>query len=63
MRLVSSILVNCHATVQKLLIGQVLTKSMVGPYKVGDLVGGNAVIDNVHSTMTRLSGLPLSQVS
>jgi len=40
MRLVSSNLANCHATVQKLLIGlrQVLTELM---YEVGGLVGGN----------------------
>jgi len=40
MRRVNWNLANCHATVQKLLIRQVLTKSMV--YEVGDLVGGNA---------------------
>jgi len=39
MRRVNWNLANCHATVQKLLIRQVLTKSMV---EVGDLVGGNA---------------------
>ena len=59
MRLVSSNLANCHARVQKLLIRQVLTKLM---YEVGDLVGGS-VMNNVHSTMTRPSLLPLSQVS
>ena len=39
MRRVNWNLANCHATVQKLLIRQVLTESMVW---VGDLVGGNA---------------------
>ena len=38
MRLFSSNLANCHATVQKLLIGQVLTKLMVWSWS---LVGGN----------------------
>ena len=38
MRLVSSNFANCHATVQKLLIRQVLIKLM---YEVGDLVGGS----------------------
>jgi len=38
MHLVSSNLANFHATVQKLLIRQVLTKLM---YEIGDLVGGS----------------------
>ena len=38
MRLVSSNLANFHATVQKLLIRQVLTKLM---YEIGDLVRGS----------------------
>jgi len=53
-------LANCHATVQKLLIRQVLTKSMVWSWKFSRR---QYVIDNVHSTMTRTSRLPLSQMS
>ena len=49
---------NCHATVQKLLIRQVLTESMVRSWRFSRR---QCVIDNVHSTMTR--GSPLSQVS
>ena len=40
---------NCHATVQKLLIQQVLTKSMVWSWRVSLR---QCVIDNVHSNMT-----------
>ena len=53
-------LASCHATVQKLLIRQVLTKSMVWSWRFHRR---QCVIDNVHSTMTRPSRLPLSQVS
>ena len=53
-------LANCHATVQKLLIRQVLTKSMVWSWRFSRR---QCVIDNVHSIMTRSSRLPLSQVS
>ena len=53
-------LANCHATVQKLLIRQVLTKSMVRSWRFSRR---QCVIHNVHSTMTRPSRLPLSQVS
>ena len=53
-------LANCHATVQKLLIRQVLTKSMTWRWRFSRR---QCVIDNVHSTMTRSSRLPLSQVS
>ena len=60
MRRVSWNLANCHATVQKLLIRQVLTKSMVWSWRFSRR---QCVIDNVHSTMTRPSRLPLSQVS
>ena len=62
MRLVSSILANCHATVQKLklLIRQVLTKLMVWSWRFNRR---QCVMNNVHSTMTRPSRLPLSQVS
>ena len=45
-------LANCHATVQKLLIRQVLTKSMVWSWRFSRR---QCVIDNVHSTMTRPS--------
>ena len=57
MRRVNWNLANCHATVQNLLIRQVLTKSMIWFSR------RQCVIDNVHSTMTRSSRLPLSQVS
>ena len=60
MRRVNWNLANCHATVQKLLIRQVLTKSMVWSWRFSRR---QCVIDNVHSTMTRLSRLPLSQAS
>ena len=60
MRLVSSNLANCHATVQKLLIRQVLTKLMVWSWRFSRR---QCVMNNVHLTMTRLSRLPLSQVS
>ena len=60
MRRVNWNLANCHATVQKLLIRQVLTKSMVWSWRFRRR---QCVIDNVHSTMTRPSRLPLSQVS
>jgi len=60
MRLVSSNLANCHATVHKLLIRQVLTKLMVWSWRFSRR---QCVVDNVHSTMTRSSRLPLSQVS
>ena len=52
MRLVSSNLANCHATVQKLLIRQVLTKLMVRSWRFS---GRQCVMNNVHSTMTRPS--------
>jgi len=55
-------LANCHATVQT-----TYTTMKSWPnrwYEVGDLVGSRqCVIDNVHSTMTRSSRLPLFQVS
>jgi len=60
MHLVSSNLANCHVTVQKLLIWQVLTKPMVWSWRFSRR---QCVINNVHSTMTRPSRLPLSQVS
>ena len=60
MRLVSSNLANYHATVQKLLIRQVLTKLMVWSWRFS---WRQCVMNNVHSTMTRPSRLPLSQVS
>ena len=60
MRRVNWNLANCHATVQKLLIGQVLTKSMVWSWRFSRQ---QCEIDNVHSTMTRPSRLPLSQAS
>ena len=60
MRLVSSNLANYHATVQKLLTRQVLTKSMVWSWRFSQR---QCVIYNVHSTMTRPSRLPLSHVS
>jgi len=60
MRRVNWNLANCHATVQKLLIRQVLNKSMVRSWRFSRR---QCVIDNVHSTMTRPSRLPLSQVS
>ena len=56
----SSNLANCHATVQKLLIRQVLTKLMVWSWRFSRR---QCVMNNVHSTMTRPSRLPLSQVS
>ena len=49
-----------HAIVQKLLIRQVLTKSMVWSWRFSRR---QCVIDNVYSTMTRPSRLPLSRVS
>ena len=52
MRLVSSNLANYHATVQKLLIRQVLTKPMVWSWRFSRR---QCVINNVHSTMTRPS--------
>jgi len=60
MRRVNGNLANCHTTVQKLLMRQVLTKSMVWSWTFSRR---QCVIDNVHSTMTRSSRLPLSQVS
>ena len=48
MRRVNWNLANCHATVQKLLIRQVLTKSMVWSWRFSRR---QCVIDNVHSTM------------
>ena len=60
MRLVSSNLANCHATVQKLLIRQVLAKLMVWSWRFS---WRQCVMNNVHSTMTRPRRLPLSQVS
>ena len=60
MRRVNWNLANCHATVQKLLIRQVLIKSMVWSWRFSRR---QCVIDNVHSTMTPSSRLPLSQVS
>ena len=60
MRRVNWNLANCHATVQKLLIRQVLTKSMAWSWRFS---WRQCVIDNVHSTMTRPSRLPLSQAS
>ena len=52
MRRVNWNLANCHATVQKLLLRQVLTKSMVWSWRFSRR---QCVIDNVHSTMTRRS--------
>ena len=52
MRRVDWNLANCHATVQKLLIRQVLTKSMVWSWRFSRR---QCVIDNVHSTMSRPS--------
>ena len=60
MRRVNWNLANCHATVQKLLIRQVLTESMVWSWRFSPR---QCVTDNVHSTMTRPRRLPLSQVS
>ena len=60
MRRVNWNFANCHTTVQKLLIRQVLTKSMVWSWRFSRR---QCVIDNVHSTMTRSRRLPLSQVS
>ena len=57
MRRVNWNLANCHATVQNLLIRQVLTKSMVWSWRFSRR---QCVIDNVHSTMTRLSRFSLS---
>jgi len=50
MRLVSSNLANCHVTVQKLLIRQILTKLMVWSWRFSRR---QCVMNNVHSTMTR----------
>ena len=52
MRRVNWNLANCHATVQILLIRQVLTKSMVWSWRFSRR---QWVIDEVHSTMTRPS--------
>jgi len=52
MRRVNWNLANCHATVQKLLIRQVLTKSIVRSWRFSRR---QCVIDNVHSNMTRPS--------
>ena len=60
MRLVSSNLASCHATVQKLLIRQVLTKLMVWSWKYSRR---QCVMNNVQPTMTRPSRLPLSHLS
>ena len=60
MRRVNWNLASCHATVQKLLIRQVLTKSMVWSWRFSRR---QCAIDNVHLTMTRPSRLPLSRVS
>ena len=57
MRLVSSNLANCHATVQKLLIREVLTKLMVWSWRFSRR---KCVMNNVHSTMMRRSRFPLS---
>ena len=53
MRCVNWNLANCQATVQKLLIRQVLTKLMVWSWRFSRR---QCVIDNVHSTMTRWVG-------
>ena len=53
-------LANCHATVQKLLTRQVLTKSMVLSWRFSRR---QCVMNSMHSTMTRSSRLPLSEVS
>ena len=58
MRRVNWNLANWHATVQKLLMRQVLTKSMVWSWRFSRR---QCLIDNVHSTMTRPSRFPLSQ--
>ena len=55
MRRVNWNLANCHATVQKLLIPQVLTKSMVWSWRFSRR---QCVMNNVHSTMTRPSFTP-----
>ena len=60
MHLVSSNLANYQATVQKLPTRQVLTKPMVWSWRFSRR---QCVIDNVHSTMTPSSRLPLSQVT
>ena len=60
MRRVNWNLANCHATVQKLLIRQVLTKTTAWSWRFSRR---QCVIDNVNSTMTRPNRLPLSQVS
>ena len=60
MHLVSSNLADCHTTVQKLLIRQVLTKLIAWSWRFSQR---QCVMNHVHSTMTRLSRLPLSQVS
>ena len=54
MRRVNWNLANCHATVQKLLIRQVLTKSMAWSWRFIRRQR-QSVIDNVLSTMTRPS--------
>ena len=59
MRCVNWNLANCHATVQKLLIWQVLAKLMVWSWGFSRR---QCVIDNVHSTMTRPSRFHLSQM-
>jgi len=56
MRLVSSNLASCHATVQKLLIRQVLTKLMVWSWRFSRR---QCVMNNVHSTMTWPSRLTI----
>ena len=53
MRRVNWNLANCHATVQKLFVRQVLTKLMVWSWRFSRR---QCVIDNVHSTMTRRVG-------
>ena len=60
MHLVSSNLADCHTTVQKLLIRQVLTKLIAWSWRFSQR---QCVMNHVHSTMTRPSRLPLSQVS
>jgi len=59
MRCVNWNLANCHATVQKLLLWQVLAKLMVWSWGFSRR---QCVIDNVHSTMTRPSRFHLSQM-
>jgi len=60
MRRVNLNLANCHATVQKLVIRQVLTKSMVWSWRFNRR---QCVIDNVHATMTRPSRLPQHNIT